>query len=82
MGNLTIKDFAGEVRSDEEMLAIWQQAEYDVAQAGQTYSAGGGVELTFADIEYIRRMVRYYKKRVLANNGYNGRNYADNNPED
>jgi len=82
MAKLTVKDFTGEIRSDEEMLSVWQKVELDIANTGQAYNAGGGVEFTFADVDKVHAKVTFYEKRVLAKKGYGGRNYGDIAPSD
>jgi hypothetical protein len=77
MGTLTIESFTGTVKSAEEMLALWQKAESDIATVGQTYFAPGGVQYTFADLEEVHKMVMYWEKRVLSKRGVTGRNTAD-----
>lgn len=80
MGTLTIDSYSGTIKSDEEMLALAQQALSDVYQVGQSYYAPGGVQVTLADVEKLRKEVAYWEGRVLAKRGVDGRNTADIEP--
>jgi len=77
---LTEEPFDGSVKSPEEMLALWRQVEVDIAETGQSYNSPGGVEVTLAGIDNVRKQVNYWEKRVLARKGYTGRNTADISP--
>lgn len=77
MSKLTVSEFTGTIKSDEEMLSLWRQVEVDIAEVGQSYNSPGGVEVTFADIDKVREQIKYWENRVMAKKGYNGRNYAD-----
>jgi len=73
-------EYVGVLRSPEEMLALWQQVEVDIATVGQAYNAPGGVNVTLADMGMVRARIQYWTGRVLAKRGLTpGRNYGDLN---
>lgn len=74
---LTEEAFNGSIKSPDEMLSLWRQVEVDITEVGQSYNAPGGVEVTFSDIDKVRRQINYWEKRVLARRGYTGRNTLD-----
>lgn len=78
--SLSYTDYTGTTKSPEEMLALWQKCESDIATTGQAYFAPGGVSFTFADLDKVAERVRYWEQRVLARRGATGRNYADIEP--
>jgi len=80
MGTLKESAYTGTVKSAEEMLALWQKCESDIAETGQSYFAPGGVNYTMADLDKVAARVRYWEQRVLAKRGMTGRNYADIEP--
>ena len=65
------------LKTDEEMLAIWQRAEVDIAKTGQNYTIFGGRIVTRADLPEIRKQIAFYTRRVLAAKGATGRTIAD-----
>ena len=77
MGTLSIDAYTGTVKSDEEMYALWQKVESDIATIGQAYFAPGGVQYTFADLEKVHAMVNLYHQKCLKARGVSGRNTAD-----
>lgn len=82
MGTLSETAYTGTIKSAEEMLALWQKCESDIATTGQAYFAPGGVNFTFADLDKVASRVRYWETRVLAKRGATGRNYADIEPSE
>jgi len=80
MGTLIESAFTGTIKSDEEMYALWLQAEEDLAKVGQSYMASSGVTVTLADLALVTAQVEKYYARLLAKRSYNGRNTADIEP--
>jgi len=77
MSSLTESTYKGQIKSAEEMLALWRQCEVDIAETGQSYRSPGGLEVTLADIGMVRKQVTYWEGRVLAKKGHYGQNTAD-----
>ncbi len=73
---ITETSFDGMIRSDEEMLYEFQEALVAVSQAGQAYTLFGSRTVTHADLAMLERQEEKYRRRVMAANGYNGRNTA------
>ena len=73
---LSILPFTGTLRSDEEMLHDIQDAILTVATAGQAYTLFGSRTVTHADLTDLQSLESIYRRRILAANGYNGRNTA------
>ena len=56
-----------ETYSDAELLALWKQADADVAATGQSRAVRGKV-LTLANAAEITNKIRYYEQKVSAAN--------------
>ena len=54
-----------ETYTDAELLALWRQADADVAATGQSKAIRGRV-LTLADAAEITNKIRFYESRIAA----------------
>lgn len=54
-----------ETYSDQELLALWRQADADVAAGGQSKAIRGRV-LTLANAGEISNKIRFYESRIAA----------------
>ncbi|MGD9632184.1 MAG: hypothetical protein AB7G28_20705 [Pirellulales bacterium] len=57
-----------ETYTDAELLALWRQADADVAAGGQSRAIRGKV-LTMADAHEITAKIKYYEARIAAKSG-------------
>lgn len=57
-----------ETYTDAELLALWRQADADVAATGQS-KAIRGKSLTLADADTITEKIKYYEARVARSSG-------------
>ena len=74
---LTEAPYTGTVYSDEQMLAEFQAAIRGLLLTGQSYTLFGSRVVTMADAKWLGEQEEKYRKRVLAANGWDGRNHAD-----
>ena len=54
--------------SDQELLALWREAEAVVSVSGQSYTNAVG-SFTSANLDQIRKSIVFYESRIESSNG-------------